>query len=237
MKKLILFFIALIVPPLLKAGTFSIAVSPGYGMYSMKTLQRNLHKDLIEYKTDEYKVDYKAVENYPGNIFWGGELRYMYKSDHHIGIGYQYHSTGARLSYMDYSGELRTDIINEGNILYLLYNRQYNVTEDFAITLLINYNLIFTNMDILDYTQLGSDVTTDKTACYSFAHALSLGFDFSQRLGALELGIRVTFMHDMNNLIISGDYMTDQKEKSEQLGETEAEWNGIRAGLIFAYHL
>lgn len=236
MKKIILLLLIFLLPVLLTAGKFSFAVTPGFGFYSMKTLQK-LQNDIIIQKIKDYHVDYKTVENYPGNVFFAGEARYQYKSNHFIGVGYQYHSTAARLSYKDYSGELRTDLLNETSIFYLLYNRKYIVTENFAITLLINYNLLFTNMDFIDYTQLGDDITTEKIKCNSFAHALSVGFDFSQTIDAFEIGLRISFLHDMNNLLISGDYFYDRGGKSETFGETEAEWNGIRAGLIFAYHL
>jgi hypothetical protein len=55
--------------------------------------------------------------------------------------------------------------------------------------------------------------------------------------GQLECGLRVSFMHDMNDLLVSGKYIIDQDGTSREYGEAEAEWNGLKAGLIFAYHL
>jgi hypothetical protein len=236
MKKLLVIFLLTLTVIPLYPSRFSFAIIPGFGFYSMKTLA-NFNKDVISMKHEIYPVDYKTVEDYPGNLYIDFQSRYLIKENHYLGLGYQYHSTGSRISYKDYSGELKTDIINEANVFYLLYNRKYPLDEYMAITLMINYNLVFTNMDILDYIQLGREIITEKVQCYSFSHALTVGFDFTRMYGQFECGLRVSFMHDMNDLLVSGKYFIDQDGTSREFGYTEAEWNGLRAGFLFAYHL
>jgi hypothetical protein len=99
--------------------------SLGYGKYQLgdiKSLQENDIKNNVKEIKDYYERDfqYKSPETFPDGLFHDAYAGIKF-SFHEIGLKYDYFTTGGRNQIIDYSGELRKDLILSGDALGIYY--------------------------------------------------------------------------------------------------------------------
>jgi hypothetical protein len=93
---------------------FRIGVTGGYGYYFQSDLKK-INQDV----KNQLSFETKLIDNFPPAFFWG--IHFLYKLSPHIYIGpnYQFHTTGSRLGYKDYSGSYTFDQILSCNSIAL----------------------------------------------------------------------------------------------------------------------
>jgi hypothetical protein len=105
-------------PVFTQAQKIVAGYSLGQGKYvlnDLKTMQENSVKSIQE----TYK-DYKSTETFPDGLFHDAFLGVKF-SFHEIGLKYDYFTTGGRNHLADYSGEIKEDVIVNGDAIGLYY--------------------------------------------------------------------------------------------------------------------
>jgi len=100
------FFISVILVFSLFANgqTLSFSADIGYGNYSMSGL-KSFNNDIL----NTLPVEARLIDDFPAQPFFYGSIIYQTKSPVYVGVSCGYYTTGSRISYKDYSGELRID--------------------------------------------------------------------------------------------------------------------------------
>jgi hypothetical protein len=92
--------------------SFYLTGTCGYGTYRMTEL-KNLNNEFIE----SYVVPLATIDDFPGRIFFDFRIARPVNDNMDIGLIYQYHSTGSRMGYKDYSGSTYVDQIVQSNLI------------------------------------------------------------------------------------------------------------------------
>ena len=106
MNKFIIILLLFLIIPNSFGQRFKAEVELGVGTYSMSDL-----KELNSVRLESLAVNAKVTDNFPLTPYYNANL--IYKINQHISFGMtgSYYSTGSRISYEDYSGELKIDDI------------------------------------------------------------------------------------------------------------------------------
>jgi hypothetical protein len=97
-------FIVFTTAPLFACAQLQGALTAGYGFYrmsDMKTFQEELHQDLA--------LDTRVTSSFPGYWFYELSITSILPNDMVLGGNLSYGSTGGRIHYRDYSGEVGSD--------------------------------------------------------------------------------------------------------------------------------
>ncbi len=235
MKKIlsfVLLFTAAVFP--LKPAEFSIAAAPSYGSYYMQGL-RNYQEHIESAYESKYDLDFKTVDDFPGGFFVPVEARVRFGKNI-LGLGFQQFSTGSRTGYKDYSGRVWTDFYVDTDVLYLLYKFDFNMSGILDFKIMVDYNMLFSTLRIEDYSNISLEETTSKDEYECFSHTLTVGTELTKRFGDFELGLRIAYMVDLNNLIVPGYFELNEDRAWGMSRSIRSQWGGFRAGLVFAYN-
>ena len=93
---IILFFL-----PEVVLAQFDFSASFGYGTYSMKELKE--HQKGIQ---TQFPVETKITSSFPGYWYYEAGTNYRFKFNFFVGATIAYGSTGGKINYQDYSGEI-----------------------------------------------------------------------------------------------------------------------------------
>jgi len=87
--------------PVVACAQVKVSASVGYGTYSMKDLKE--HQEQLK---EQFPVDPKITSSFPGYWYYQFGASYRFKSNFFIGSSVSYGSTGGKIHYQDYSGEI-----------------------------------------------------------------------------------------------------------------------------------
>ncbi|MBI5325082.1 MAG: hypothetical protein HZB41_07410 [Ignavibacteriae bacterium] len=196
---------------------------------------KEFNKFIIKEFKKEKDIDLKAVDNYPSNIFYECEINNIFQN-YIIGIGLQYHSTGSRLSYKDYSGQYATDFLNEALMFSIYYHKKSIVLFNyFEIRPLISYNLLLSYLEIIEKNQIYNNMIQNKMKTHATSHSISVGADLNKNIYGLKMGIRISYLIDLNYFapFLGGEYYIDNTEYylSVDKKTIKSQWGGLKIAL------
>ena len=124
-----------------------VELSYGFATYSMKDIKL-LNKDILK----SLPVDARVTDNFPGQPYYDAGVYYPLSHITMFGINCSYHTTGSRISYIDYSGELRIDNVisaySPGLVLgFMILEKKIKVEEENTIS--ISFTKLKMEEDIL----------------------------------------------------------------------------------------
>ncbi len=213
MRSILLF--ALMIPCCVEAQNF-FSLSATYGSFDMSTQKRVQDQALSSFPT------FRAVSSFPSRI--GVEMMTGISVGNGgltIGPAMSYFSTGGRLHYADYSGEVSFDQIAECfmvglHVKGLVSNQAKKVRMYVAATV----SAVFTNLEYQSYFALGAQTESSASKAsivnYSFRPALCFQRSIIQNLYAeAHIGYDLQFVK----------------------GDPKVEWDGLRCGIAIGYNL
>jgi hypothetical protein len=103
---MLLFHQDLLKAQLISKSNFSFGVTAGVGKYSQSDL-----KEINSKMANQLIFETKLVNDFPPTFFWGVHFAYQMSPRLFWGPDYQFHTTGSRLGYRDYSGSYSYDQI------------------------------------------------------------------------------------------------------------------------------
>jgi hypothetical protein len=226
---------------LLSAGLLVVLIS----IYSQK-LQLNAGigvcnsnmKDLQEVQNQrlsQIEVPGQITEDFPATLQYIGEAR-LRINKLYIGLYGAYTSTGSRISYGDYSGQLNMDVICNSFKIgpSLTYSIICHKIIDFNIFLITPIS--FTNASFRNYIEIDGDVQTDVLDLYSKSLGALPGLEVLFKISIVNIGLNAGYMLD------AGGFLHDKHDRNTYLLDANNDkvytnWSGYNVSLKFGVNL
>jgi len=223
MKKSFLAFFLLSVGYIANAQ-FKVELSYGYGTYSMKDMQQ-LNYDMLE----SLPVNAKITDNFPGQPYLDAAIYYLLSPKTMLGINCSYHSTGSRISYKDYSGEIRID----------------NIISAYSPGLILGFKILDNRIKIeqennfsvsLSSVKIEEDIMNEKDtyALKSFSPQLEPRIKTSVNFGSFDFGVRVGYLIDFKGKT-KLDKLSGDTVKNNDGQEIKTNWSGVRFAISASF--
>lgn len=216
---------------LISLGSFAqirIEATYGYGTFSLNDL-REMNTEIAK----NLPVEARITDDFPAQPVYSAGLYYQATDIVYIGVTGSYYSTGSRISYKDFSGELKID-----NILttyspgiaagFKLVDKKLKLYEE--TRLLYSFSTLKMNEEIIN--------TSDEMSFKSSAFQAEPRFRLLYSIYGIELGLNAGYLIDFGGKNRSVDnkdailrYTTGSKE------EIKTSWSGIRVGASLGYYL
>ncbi|MBK7228122.1 MAG: hypothetical protein IPH97_04475 [Ignavibacteriales bacterium] len=206
-----------------------IRIKGGYGSYSMYDMENIQNFIVSAYKQQNIKAS--TVDQFPS--FWNFELQFsrnLFNSIYITGsMGFS--STGGRVHYRDFSGEVKLDQLVKANSFGLGVEYCFNPAESFKYYTGLHFNLVFSTLEMNDfiriYNETNNEVTKFESSGVGFEPLGAIEYELEPFFFRLEMGFLLNlngpyYLQDSNDLIlkVSGD-------------EISPDWTGYRFGFSF----
>jgi len=214
-----------------KSQNWNLQFSTTYGTYSMKDLKEIQQSLQIQAQPFSAKI----VESFPSRF--GYDVAFIRtNSKRSIGLFYSYQSTGGRIHYEDYSGELKMDQIINGNSIGAFITGDLTKSESYKLYGGIRVGITATNLKLQNtIVALDQQYLSERYKFESlnlFASPLLGGKVFYNRFyGFLEA--RYEWHAAKGPLTLNGDgdvYVTVNSDE-----KAKADWDGFRASVGIGY--
>ena len=202
-------------------------------MNSLKRLQRFHYNNVL----DTIGVDLEVTDQFPGNS--SPKLLFEYtRSNHWFGLQMGGFSTGARLSYADYSGEILIDQYSKMRKLSLYYSYEMFGRK---LSYFLGAGLTFSrsSMDLLSHVQyyVARDEYHEEFTFRSGQTGLYLLFktQYVTKGGFVvfaDAGMLAQFIDGDMKEVTTGELLVDPDAISDVFTHN---WTGIRAGIGIGY--
>lgn len=207
-----------------------ISAGIGMGTFSMREL-----KDLQKQIQSGYPVDAKITEQFPAYVIYDASISRKLKSNGFLGIYYQYGSTGGRVHYEDFSGEIYSDQLLHYSTLGLTIGQELALKNNFSLRLDFHPGATFTRLEITDVTKVGNEGYRETYKFRSINATLQPTIELYKSWQ--QFGIRV--FAGFHLAAYSGKLKYEEnKEAYLTNGGNDpivANWNGLRLGITGTY--
>lgn len=181
------------------------------------------------------RLPLKVTHDFPARVFFGTTLGWKLSPALGLNISYEFHSTGGRLHYQDYSGRAVLDQILKLNqigvsLRFMAYRSMKN---SFYFSTGVSRN--FTSLQLKEELQIGAIVKSEVEQLSSSAWGLRPAIFFERRMG--NLIAQVGFGFDVllrNDLKVDGNDLTLQHSPGN---DASAQWDGLRASFGIGFSL
>jgi hypothetical protein len=205
-------------------------INIGVGKYHMYDL-----KDLQDEIATGYPVDARVVDDFPAYFNFKGSLLYEINR---FGMGFSWsrYSTGARLHYKDYSGEISLKQIIKTDFLGLPFNYILNKSNPLNFCFRLEPGLTITKLSILEEVSLYSQSSNNQYKFTSNSLGILVGTTVNYKTGRWQPGISFGYFIDTKGkLYLDGD-------KNKQLVQNDntsikSDFSGLRIGISLSYQL
>jgi hypothetical protein len=212
--------------PLVSFTQIRLETSIGFGTYSLKGL-RNMNSETLK----NLPVEARITDDFPAQPYYSAALFYHVSELFYFGIAGNYYTTGSRISYKDFSGELKSD-----NILssyspgiaagFKLMDKKLKLFEETRIS----YN--FTNLKIKEKIISSTHENDFKSSSLQIEPRLKLSY----MLYNFELGGNAGYLFDLggkNRLADNKDAFLQNSNSKEAI---KTGWSGLRLGMSIGYY-
>jgi hypothetical protein len=207
------------------AQRFEVISSIGYSQYQMHDL-----KTIQEITLNDIVLPAKIVDKFPGTLHYSGELRLTFDK-FSVGFSYLFLTSGSRISYSDYSGEIRLDltVINHSLGPSLMY--QFFKKEKFRIGSRLQFPLMFSQINEKDYIRLLDESNSDKLRFYSLSCGFFPSIETYYKLSRINLGLRVGYLIDSKGRLADDRELTIYLNNKDYL---TTDWSGLHIDLLLS---
>lgn len=196
---------------------FAIELNSGIATFDMGDL-RGVNWEVLE------AVPFPAeiTSDFPPYIFYQGTLLFGGNSTLNIGFCFAYYSTGSRVSYKDYSGEYKFDILMSSTNFGLVFDLNLNKNKDqtFFFKPYVRFGLMTSQMDAFESTRIADVQQKDADSWNLTGIHVEPGLKFIYNFGLYGVGANAGYQFDTG---LGVDDVSD--------------WNGLRAGIFVKLHL
>ena len=209
-----------------------------YNFFSMSD-ESGLQNDLLNQLTGQV-IPAVAVESFPP--YYGLQLQLVYilrsnaGKEYHLGFFLDQASTGGRIDYKDYSGEIKLDQLFQAFSFGPVGEVVKDLGNNFNITLGLNVPLIFGSFKIKSYSRIATSVNNQEVDFSAFTVGLEPGLTLSYLFHNVSVGINMDFL-----MAFSSSYTLDSNSELKLLNNSgnpvTMGMNGVRLGLVLGYRL
>lgn len=209
----------------------NIRIKLGYGSYDMGDIEylQKILKDIYM----QQQIPATIVDQFPS--YWNFQLQYSRKINDSFNTMFflGYSSTGGRLHYSDYSGEVKSDQIVAANFYGAGIEYYFNPLESFRYFGAVQICLLYSSLE-LSYFFKVYDTTDNLTTSFR-----SFGIGVEPLVG-IEYGLSPLLFRFEIGLLLSGQgtfYFNEQNDVPLKINQKEISpnWTGYRAGLSVGY--
>lgn len=212
--------------------SFTVGMNIGFGSYSMQSLRQ-----LQEYRLESAGLPAQVTDNFPANWTSGIEVGIGFpKFPSHLYWFFQFSSTGARVSSVDYSGEMTLDIVANALQFGTCLEQDVWRIKFFSLSVSGKVSYLVTQATTLDYLRI-------------YDQAERTEYRFSANGGGFEPGLLAGFNIWYLRMGIYGGYLFSISEGLHLPHESKAmlempngekvipQWNGWRALLTLDFRI
>jgi len=152
---------------------FAIRFATSYNNFSLKNIEE--FQGLAALKLNKQGIPVKIVDDFPS--YFGVEMQILtkVKSYSYAGFYYGHSSTGGRIHYRDYSGEIKIDQVISGKSVgiysqFVLYDNNVN------LSIFSKVSVIFLTLKNQEYFQFLNEVEKSNTTFSGFLGGITPGF-------------------------------------------------------------
>ncbi len=210
--------------------TFFTTISyDSYSMYELKNLQKELLNSIRE-----SNIPANITDSYPAYIgFQIGILIPFHDFNNHttsVGGLIGHTSTGGRIHYQDYSGEIRADQTIRETSIGVIIDHQIHFSKKFNLGINFSLNYIFSNMNNSLSTRIGNETQSQDLKFSSSSFGLEPGLVPSLNFGKFRLGVSLSYLicapSSLEYENMSNAYLVNGKGKKVNI-----EWSGFHVGI------
>ncbi|MDD4144678.1 MAG: hypothetical protein PHN68_08585 [Prolixibacteraceae bacterium] len=224
MKKIITIIVFIIIT-YNSFAQLSIEANYGIGSYSLNDL-RDMNAEILK----NLPVQGKITDDFPMQPFYGIGIFYQTTDIISLGVTGYYNTTGSRISYKDYSGELKADNILTSwspgiAVRFKLMDKRLNLYEETRIS--CAFSKLEMNEKVISYT----DEMTFKSAGLQIEPKFKLTYDLSN----MEFGINAGYLIDSggkNRLVGDRDAILQFNNSKDPV---KTNWSGVRLSASVSY--
>ena len=237
-KSICLFPLIIIVSGFFPANAqeLTFSVVPQYGSYDMSDL-KDLQSEQAKNISDSLNTSPKTMYNFPA--YWGFRVSTRYvKNRHNYSFHVGYNTTGGRIHYSDYSGEIKVDKKVSNTNFALGYSYALLNSEHFKLSAGIALGIAFSTIDAENLVEIyvseekvqytreyhGHQLFTSPEICFSYA---PFKFLFLELTAGYHYQLNSSAMHDDS----AGDL------KNNKGGNVSPNWSGYRLGAGIGYKI
>ncbi|HVN47363.1 MAG TPA: hypothetical protein VMU30_00935 [Bacteroidota bacterium] len=198
---------------------------------------KNLQSELCSSITSQ-GIPANILDAYPS--FYGFETGFLFplfpSSDSSLLIGgvYEYNSTGGRIHYQDYSGEVRADQIVSTNAFGCMIKYQLSSQNEFHWALFGSCKYYYSVLHNSLYTRIGTYQTLSEPAFHSSSLGVEIGIAPFYNLWNFHLGVQLSYLLFFPSSLEYDNYSDAYLENNN--GENvRIDWSGFRLGLFIEY--
>ena len=205
----------------------SIRTRAGYGGYGMNDL-KEWHRDI-----ENGSLPIASTSTFPAYL--NLQIQFVNHSpDKQIGLGFVWDhvSTGGRLAYSDYSGELQADQFLNAESIGALYERNLLITERLSVVPSVQLLFTFTSLQYEEYLHTSAEVSSTTVLFQSFGAGVSPEVTFRYKIGSWMFSV-------------GGGYHISASQPLAHVGysrvplsfidyspiDIKPQWSGLRAGI------
>jgi hypothetical protein len=217
-------------------GNVSFFTLVSYNSFMMSDL-RNEQEEL-QGEMALSNIPAKIVESFPPFYgFKGGFLISMQKGDTNTfsvgGVG-EYTSTGGRVHYKDYSGEVRADemasVVSIGGVI----NIKKKINETFSVSYQMSIRYFYSSLRYSLLAQVGGSGTSEMLEFFSSSAGIEPAILPTWEILGTQFGLAVSYLVYFPTALksenYSGRYLINRSRNKVRI-----DWSGFRIGVLLGY--
>lgn len=218
--------------PLATFGQVQVSVRAGYGFYSMSEL-----KTFQEGLKSEFPVSLRTTEAYPPYLYYEGSFQFIIRERVPLGISVTYGSTGSRLHYSDYSGEIFADQFVKYLAIGLPVAWIFPSKNTWSLQVELKPNISFNELALKLQSSVANQTEAEQLDFKSMDIGIQPGFAIIKRFGPVGLLLQAGFNIGLMNgeLFLKKD---DAYYLTQRNGDhVSTDWTGLRiaAGINYSF--
>jgi hypothetical protein len=227
----ILFFLLLSITAKLFSQELNLGFEFGLGSYKMQDL-----KEINDNNLNSLPFDARITDNFPLYYYYKPSLMFSISSAISLGIAWSYHSTGSRISLVDYSGEYAFDTRIRSSSPAVIAEFSYPVTV-FRIAFSNEVGIESSTADFNELLRIGTQIDKTnyifKSINVYYEPALKIKYPLAAFRFDLVLGYHIDLSEE--NLSKSDNSKIHLQLSDNRLAR--ANWSGVRLGAGISYTL
>jgi hypothetical protein len=213
-----------------------IFVKLNYDFYNMSDL-KDLQSEFLSDLTIQ-GIDAQITESYPAHLgFQIGLLFLLNPSgdrDLWLGGSYDYATTGGRVHYSDYSGEVKVDQVANAYTVSGIISLSASHHEFLKLNVSLSAGLIFSDLDTELLIRIGDEEQKETLSFSSLSFGLEPAITPSIVLSNFNLGLSISYLVSIPSSL---EYNRNRNAYliNKNGDKVSIDWSGVKLGLLIMY--
>jgi len=192
-------------------------------------------KSLEESWLKVIEVPAKITDNFPSTPSYSGIVKLRFKW-FYVGYQYSFTSTGSRISYSDYSGNLTYDFICSSHKFGPSVTFNIAKKNHIYLNLYSHFPIILSKVTIKEVFEIYTEKQENKTNFSSMSFGYNPGVELIYKFSRYNIGSRVSYLIDSKGIIYrsnnSDNYLLNFDDQ-----KVHTNWSGYQIEILFGVNL